>query len=360
MSGRQNTIAGPMPTESFYSQLGRVCNGVSKAFACGALLLLTCLQVRAESCVQADAVPDVPAANLYLIIGQSNAVGLASVHDLVPPAPEYVSAATEYPNVQIYGIYGAPAGVAGNDDPVHSRAVAWSTFAQWHNVKPGFGFKNLSGNEQHFPAEVRANDLFGPEIYLAHHLSGDGPRVHYLLKLAVARTALAPVDGEDGWAPGGHLYSELLKMVAAAVKEKSAESRIRVAGVFFVQGESDASNSALASSYQKNIIKFIQRIRSDLYKMECSNLKNIPFVLARVQENSGWSQRDMVRKAQEKASRVLIRVKLIDTDDLIPHMTAGANHFNEYGQSKLGERFYRALNLQSSWRIGSGRMMAPR
>ena len=88
---------------------------------------------------------------------------------------------------------------------------------------------------------------------------------------------------------------------------------------------------------------FVRRLRSDLFRMGCSGFRNIPFVMSRVQDNSAWPFRELVRRAQEKVSRTQIRVTLIDTDDLVEHVTAGDSHFNEYGQFKLGERLYLAL-----------------
>ena len=315
---------------------------------CSIALLLGYSSVHAQStCTEAAKNRTTPTGNLYIILGQSNAVGLASVKDVTPPAKDLVTAETVYPNVEIYGIHGAPDGVAGRDDPTQSQGVVWSEFAQWHLTKPGFGFKNLVGNEQYFPAGTAVDDLFGPEIYLAHYLSAESPGTQYILKLAVANTALANIEGHDGWLPGGHLYSELLKMVVDAQRAKADKVRLSVGALFFVQGESDASSPAYAAAYQKNLDQFITRIRADLFKMGCSKVRDVPFVMTRTQKNPSWPHAETVRRAQEKISRTVSRVKLIDTDDFLEHMTAGANHFNERSQAILGERFFRALKPDS-------------
>ncbi|MFD1712211.1 sialate O-acetylesterase [Ottowia flava] len=312
-------------------------------------LLLGYSMVHAQStCAEAASNRTSPTGNLYIILGQSNAVGLASVKDVTPPAKDLVTPETVYPNVQIYGIRGAPDGVAGRDDPTQSQDVAWSRFAQWHPTKPGFGFKNVVGNEQYFPADTSVDDLFGPEIYLAHYLSAKSPGTQYILKLAVANTALADIDGHDGWLPGGHLYGELLKMVVDAQRAKADKVRLTVGALFFVQGESDASSPVYAAAYRKNLDRFITRIRADLFKMGCSKVRDVPFVMTRTQRNPSWSFAETVRRAQEKISRTVSRVKLINTDDFVEHMTAGANHFNERSQAILGERFFRALKPESS------------
>jgi hypothetical protein len=343
----------PLPGDLRY----RVHATALGAMWCFAALLMLCTSAHAQSCVtpghQGGIAP--PERKLYLIIGQSNAAGLASVKDLVPPAKDYVSLDTHYPNVQIYGIRGADPGVAGNDDAIRSLSVEWSQFAGWHTVKPGFGFKNLSGNESYFPSGVTALDLFGPEIYLSHHLNEDSPREHYVLKLAISNTTLAQVPNADSWMPGGHLYKELLRMVVDAHRKKSREASLKVAAIFFVQGESDAMDLNRADAYEKNIVQFIKKIRSDLLKIECVDFMNVPFIMSRVQSNPAWPFGNIVRRAQEKASRTLIRVKLIDTDDFREHVTAGNSHFNEYGQAKLGERFYRSLNPVMNRQVKSSR-----
>ena len=137
-------------------------------------------------------------------------------------------------------------------------------------------------------------------------------------------------------------------MVANAHQQKAGKIRLQVAAVLFVQGESDATNPKWAAAYERNISSFVRRLRSDLFRMGCSGFRNIPFVMSRVQDNSAWPFRELVRRAQEKVSRTQIRVTLIDTDDLVEHVTAGDSHFNEYGQFKLGERLYLALRSGAS------------
>ena len=325
------------PSRLGLAQIVRRCAAAS--------FFLVCMSAHAQRCVESERGFGDAEQNrrLYILIGQSNAAGLASVKDLMPPARDYVSTQTRYPNVQIYGIRGADAAIAGNDDPWRSKGMEWSRFARWYPAQPGFGFKNLKGNEGFFPPGSTDLDLFGPEVPLAAYLSSERAKEHFVLKLAVSNTTLASVPGADSWAPGGHLYREMLKMVANAHQQKAGKIRLQVAAVLFVQGESDATNPKWAAAYERNISRFVRRLRSDLFRMGCSGFRNIPFVMSRVQDNSAWPFRELVRRAQEKVSRTQIRVTLIDTDDLVEHVTAGDSHFNEYGQFKLGERLYLAL-----------------
>lgn len=319
-----------MQWKNAYSALKVVATGVA-----GSLAISISVSAQ-QQCVKSN----LPERDLYIIIGQSNAAGLAAVDDLAPPAKDYISANTNFTNVEIYGIYGAGAGISGNDDAARSSSVPWSKFATWNTAKPGFGFKNLVGNERYFPPGTSEFSLFGPEMYLAHLLDKNSKQPSYILKLAVANTALAQDGNFDNWAPGSHLYKELLNMLIDASMSKSKEIQLKVSAIFLSQGESDSMNILWAKQYERNLKRLIEGIRDDLFNMNCSAIRNIPFVMTRVQDNKKWVFRDIVRKSQEKLSRTLIRVKLIETDDLIDRMAIDGIHFNEYGQMKVGERFY--------------------
>ncbi|QTD45452.1 sialate O-acetylesterase [Ottowia testudinis] len=304
-----------------------------------AFFLLVGLSAHAQQCTE----PKLPERDLYILIGQSNAAGLASVKDLVPPAKDYISANANYSNVQIYGVYGATSEIAGKDDADKSPAVSWSKFARWETVKPGFGFKNLLGNERYFPYLTSVLELFGPELPLAHYISKDIVGDKYILKLAISNTALAESEYLDSWTPGGHLYKELMSMIFDASLAKSKVARLKVAAIFFMHGESDSMSLPWANAYEKNLKNLIERLRADIFKAKCSGIKNIPFVMTRVQNNEKWIFRDAVRRSQEKLSRTLLRVKLINTDDLSDGMAFDGVHFNKYGQMRIAERFYFAI-----------------
>ncbi|MFT3812462.1 MAG: sialate O-acetylesterase [Acidovorax sp.] len=280
---------------------------------------------------------------LFVIAGQSNAVGLASVRDIPGGANDYVQENTVFPNVKIYGIYGAAPGVKGHDDAVLSKKVNWSRFATWHTARPGFGYKNVANAPQYFPSGSRAEDMFGPELSLARSLNERPPYEFYIVKLAVSNTTLNYTPRADNWAPGGHLYKELMEMVRHACRTRMGRKKIRVAGLFFMQGESDALNKVWARNYERNLSKFIQAFRRDVVGMGCAESRKTPVVLGEIQDNPVWTYRKTVRRAQRQVVRALPYVKLVSTDRLAGQMTAGGTHFNEYGQTYLGESVYEAF-----------------
>lgn len=299
--------------------------------------------VLAKQCLVRETSPTVPVRKLFVVAGQSNAAGLASVRDVVGGPDDYAQQDTVFPNVKIYGVYGAPPGVVGRDDGKFSRGVRWSRYASWQQARPGFGFKNLTPYAEEFPAGVTAMEVFGPELYLARHLNDVPPKDHYIVKLAVANTSLRGGGVLDNWAPGGGLNNELLKMIADAYNTQRSKVRLQVAGIFWMQGETDALNEASALRYKNNLSGFIKNFRQSLVRMKCTSDAEVPVVLGRIQDNPVWTHRNHVRLAQARVAEELPRVSLVDTDDLSAHLVVGGVHFNEIAQARLGERAYKAF-----------------
>lgn len=302
-------------------------------------------------CLVRETSPTVPVRKLFVVAGQSNAAGLASVRDVVGGPDDYARQDTVFPNVKIYGIYGAPPGVAGRDDGRLSHGVRWSRFASWQLAQPGFGFKNVKAYAAEFPAGVTAMEVFGPELYLARYLNEVSPRDHYIVKLAVANTPLRGAGALDNWAPGGNLNNELLKMIAGAYNSQRSKVRLQVAGIFWMQGETDALNEASALQYKSNLSGFITKFRQSLVRMKCAGDAEVPVVVGRIQDNPVWAHRSHVRLAQAQVAAELPRVSLVDTDDLSPYLVVGGVHFNEVAQARLGERAFNAF-LTDAGRAG--------
>lgn len=294
-------------------------------------------------CLVAGAKSALPVRQLFVVAGQSNAAGLASVRDVVGGAEDMVQEGTVFPNVKIYGIYGAPTGVVGQDDGSLSAGVAWSQFASWKAAQPGFGFKNVKAYAKEFPAGVTEKQVFGPELFLARYLNDRAPRDHYIAKLAVSNSSLNTVDGLDNWVSGGHLSTELLKIIAKAHNTQSTKVNLQVAGLFWMQGETDALSEKTALQYKSNLTAFINTFRQALVGMKCSGDENVPVVIGRIQDNPVWAHRKHVRAAQEQVAREVSNVSLVDTDDFSAHLVVGGVHFNEIAQARLGERVFRAL-----------------
>jgi len=293
---------------------------------CGQSMALTCPAVQ----------PTIPERQLYVIAGQSNAAGLASVDDYTAGPKDFVQQNTNYSNVKVYGIHGYHAWLDGKDGGAQSKQynVNWAAYAAWNTARPGFGFKNTEG----LPVAVVAK-RFGPELAFASLLQQQPPYDHYIVKLAVADTPLAWHASKDHWAPGGRLYKQLLTMIENAYQSKKNTVRLRVAGLFFMQGETDALSSAAATQYQANLNGFIAHFRNAVHTGGCTDNPQVPVVIGRIQDNPAWTYRQQVRWAQQEVDKNSASVGLVNTDDFAAELT-DAVHYNEYGQFHLGLRMY--------------------
>jgi hypothetical protein len=111
----------------------------------------------------------------------------------------------------------------------------------------------------------------------------------------------------------------------------------KIAGVFWMQGESDTNDSAMASNYQSNLIQLIERFRRDFAAPE------LPFVLGQI-NNAGPFQ-SVVRAAQAAIPSVVANTAFEPTDDLQRSSYPGdSNHFTTRGTIDLGIRFAGAYN----------------
>lgn len=288
-----------------------------------------------------------PARNLFIIAGQSNAAGLAATDR--PSSP--FSPDTHFDQVQIYGFQGAPAVVLDRDNASLYRSVDWSAAASWGTARPGYGSKDLGYYRSVINPAAQASDLsglYGAELPFAALLSHTPPYEHYLIKLAIGGTTLAP-NGDPvspDWAPGSFLYRELLEMIADAYNAKRAGVTLHIAGLFWMQGESDALDGLRAANYQASLAAFVAHFRASLSEMGCPVTKpDFPVIVGRIQDNPALPYREQVRNAQEAIAQSPMGVRTLSTDGL---QRLDRVHFGESGQAELGTRLYDAFHEQGA------------
>lgn len=286
-----------------------------------------------------------PSRNIFIIAGQSNAAGLAETSR----APSGYSRNTIFNEVQIYGIHGAPVAVLNKDNAKRYSSVDWSAEASWGPAQPGYGSKDLDYYRQVINPTARAEDLntlFGAELAFADLLSRTPPYEHYLVKLAIGGTTLAPKNEDvlPDWAPDSYLFRELLEMIADAYNAKRASLNLKIAGLFWMQGESDALDAAQATHYQTSLVAFVEYFRASLAEMGCRVTRpDFPVVVGRIQDNVALPFRHLVRNAQEAAERSVTGVSTLNTDTL---QRIDQVHFGGSGQAALGTLLYYALSKQ--------------
>jgi hypothetical protein len=233
---------------------------------------------------------------VYLLAGQSNMVGVGLSAQL--PADLQLPQA----DVEIYA--------SGQLDPCNSD--------HWLDLQPGLGFNEY---------------CFGPEITFGRRMADAHPSDVILIKYAVGGTNLwhdwrAPDAAEPN---GGPQYAAFMSTVADAFATLGLSCSPYVAGMIWMQGESDSSDLDAALAYEQNLTDFIESIRSDL------GLPDIPFVIGQISNQYGYAYGLIVQAAQQTVSQTLHNTALVVTDDLT--LNADRIHYDAAGQIALGYRF---------------------
>ena len=188
-----------------------------------------CLLVFLTDIVLAAA-PTAAATKVFLLAGQSNMVG--------------VGVSAELP-----GPYNAP----------QSNVKIWSN--GWADLQPG-------------------STYFGPEVtfgYQIAHVAFPDDDV-YLVKYAVGATMLATHWNPNG---SGECYNAFKTTVNAAMQNlTNARLSPTIAGMLWMQGESDAANgNPYASGYAANLTNLVKKVRNDF------GSPDMPFVVGRINES---------------------------------------------------------------------------
>lgn len=181
---------------------------------------------------------------------------------------------------------------------------------------------------------------FGPEIGFAHELSRYFPHDKIkLIKFAVGGTSLFAWD--PTWnatkahstrnASAGPLFKKLIQTVNIQFDGKNS----KLAGILWMQGETDAKYLTAANQYAGNLNRFVNALRSKLYS------PNSPFIMGSVNPPLNlFPSTLIVQKAQKLSARRIRNLRLVKTEDLgkrNDHL-----HYNTAGQLELGKRFARA------------------
>lgn len=176
-----------------------------------------------------------PASRLFILAGQSNMVGRGRPQDLNCGNLERLQSAAEH------------------------VLMRWDLDANFGEAAVSDGWRPLQ--VQYSPG--RGEEHFGPEITLAESLwqGGQAPSGGkiYLAKFAMGSTQIAV-----HWCPGGgdtH-YARFVKFCQDALA--SAPQPCELGGIFWFQGESDASKNKDANEYEDRLVELMSSLRKDL------------------------------------------------------------------------------------------------
>jgi hypothetical protein len=254
---------------------------------------------------------------VLLVAGQSNVLNWHADAAALPPAPADAA-------IAFYFHSGAPPSKAGRmPTPFNATSAgAWTT---------------LRAQRQE-PFVRYSREFFGPEISLGRTLHDGGVQPLGIVKVGYFGSSLA-----EDWRPdataGNRLYALLLAQVHRAFAALAARGEsARLAGIFWLQGETDGARLDSASAYEANLRTFLARLRQDLaYAVPASG--PVPVVVGRVgpPPATGYPHQELVRSAQVRVAESLPATAWVDTDDL-PRDTDGV-HLLAPGVLSLGQRW---------------------
>jgi hypothetical protein len=243
--------------------------------------------------------PTLAATKVFLLGGQSNMAGVGA-----------------YPGGMINGSYVPPEPAIPSPYDVPQTGVKFWSNNAWTNLASGFGYQ--AGE-------------FGPEVTFGYTLDRLFPNDDvYLVKYAVSGSNLAV-----NWSPSGsnNAYTTFKSQVNAAVQNlTAAQLSPTIAGMIWMQGESDANNHTYATNYATNLTSFIAKVRQDF------GVQDMRFVLGRIDTWPWGAAGDctLVRDAQVAVAAADSHAAWIDTDNLQRVYTG---HYGTQGQVDLGILF---------------------
>jgi prepilin-type N-terminal cleavage/methylation domain-containing protein len=172
---------------------------------------------------------------------------------------------------------------------------------------------------------------FGPEVLFGRTMADSLPSARIaLIKHAVGATSLA-VD----WNPQtGPRYADFRQTVADGLAALTAAGHTyQIAGMLWMQGESDCNPLTYANAYSSNLTAFITDVRGRYGA-------TLPFLIGQLpagQVTTNATGHAIVRQAQADVASLVSRTSLVITDGF--GMEADGIHFSAAGQTSLGTAF---------------------
>ncbi|GAC1411539.1 MAG: hypothetical protein NVSMB57_06430 [Actinomycetota bacterium] len=171
---------------------------------------------------------------------------------------------------------------------------------------------------------------FGPEISAAKWLGRRTP-------IAMVKVAKSGTSLWSDWNPSvrNGLFDLLVQRTKAALAGLGkAGFAPRIAGIFWMQGESDTETLARADAYDRNLAGFVGALRAALQATDA------PFMEAQIANAGAFT--DLVRSKQITAADSIARATFVRTDDL-ERQPGDALHLSTRGTIDLGRRFARLI-----------------
>lgn len=305
-------------------------------------------------------------ADIYILAGQSNAVGcsnlLQAVHgqDDASKTYESVIAADDARNQSGYDgvLYYGVTNVEAKTEFIPSASLVPVKLGQGQNAQymgPEVGMAKILSqtHTQDHPAVIIKYAAGGVFLGDYNGAFGNAP---YLFTEQYGNWASPSViarwkqEGKKVHKNSGLMYTRFLEVLGRGLDSVRAKGFTPVVkGYIYMQGESDAEHKELSEVYGENLKALIGDMRSDVAALtEDENAGNMPFVVGKITPTyngyTRWVQ--TLRAGQDKTARELSFVYTVETDDLPvvdmkTHETLGSDvcHFNAGDMYTLGQRF---------------------
>jgi hypothetical protein len=226
------------------------------------------------------------------------------------------------------------------DESVSGKVRIWDGAAYW-KAKKAYPKRWVSLKEVQELKKGIGRDWIGPEFGFARAMAPKVPAEKiYLIKVSCGGTGIdwwLPRDKEDDDRYQWH--RRLIENIDAALEAISGE--YEVAGMLWMQGETDTMRKTPPQSYQKSLQELVAVMRQKF------NRPDMPFVIGRItiqllkSKKYQWPFTEVVQAAQDAVAENDPHAYVIHSDDL--SLRSDFTHFDVPGQLALGERFGQAM-----------------
>jgi hypothetical protein len=267
--------------------------------------------------------------DLYILSGQSNAVG---IDDISTYTPSSTSSTWKYQSNVMF----------------------------WAGSNAATAFQNKWSALQVGASGVNGGKAFGPELTFGYDMAAANPSSKIaIVKYAVGGAGLARSsdytdvtsnanDGNNNFHPAsdgkaaGSYYTDLLNNVTNSIAALESQGyTVHISGVLWMQGEREACDSvSMAKDYSNLLTDLISSLRTDL------KVAHLPVVVGQLADS--WYNNDprnfaIVQNAQKSVCDADPFAGLVVTKDL--DRPAGDAHYSANGMALLGSRM--ATEMQS-------------
>ncbi|MBQ8290018.1 MAG: hypothetical protein IJY01_04020 [Clostridia bacterium] len=296
------------------------------------LILLVCvvsLSFGIAAIASADGSDTPKEIEVYLIAGQSNAVGYGEVANLTDTDSRFTNG---FPNVLYYGEH-----------------------EHWDNddQKPPLEFGPTRTGLGQSPTRS------GAEIGIAKAL-GDGNKMNAIIKCAWGGTSIYNSTAENSLKHGtwtsptyirdhaistegnkyGRLYTWFLETVQRGLDMLEDDGyKPVIKGIWWMQGEAETGSATPANAYNELLTDLINDMRADLTSITGVDQSSLPFVMGEITRNPSSTQPEYlstVCKAQTDVAAALKNVFVVDTTGLAQQ---DGWHYTADAQITIGQRF---------------------